>query len=49
MTTNRVISFKSSDTATRAGKRLTLGAATNTELWSRPEAVITTANAEGFM
>jgi len=48
MTTNRVIISKTLDTVTRAGKQLTLGAATKTELWNRSEAGITTANAEGF-
>lgn len=48
MTTNRVLSFKTLDTVTKAGKQLSLGAATETELWNRPEAGITTASAEGL-
>lgn len=48
MTTNRVISFKNLDTVTRAGKQLSLGAATRTELWNRPETAITATSAKGF-
>ncbi len=48
MTTNRVISFKSLDTVTRADEQLSLGAATKTELWNRPEAATTTTSTEAF-
>ena len=48
MTTNRVISYKTLQTITKAGKQLSLGAATKTELWERPEAGITPISEEGF-
>ena len=48
MTTNRVISYKTLQTISKAGKQLSLGAATKTELWERPEAGITPISQEGF-
>jgi hypothetical protein len=41
MTINRVISYKTLQSITKAGKQPSLGAATKTELWERPEVGIT--------
>ncbi|KAI9845010.1 MAG: hypothetical protein M1837_005154 [Sclerophora amabilis] len=48
MTTNRVLSYKTLLTVSKAGQQLSLGAATRTELWDRPETAITPVATEGF-
>lgn len=48
MTTNRVLSYKTLQTVSRAGQQLSIGAATKTELWNRPETAITPGATEGF-
>jgi len=40
MSANRVISFKHLGSITKNGKQIALGAATETDLWKRPDAAV---------
>lgn len=48
MTTNRVLSYKTLLTITRAGQQLSLGAATQTEKWDRPDIGMSPVSTEKF-